>query len=119
MNYPDKWNTKPRLLTVGGTQIHYTVYNRRPRCTDRPDLYRLHTHQTGIQPEIRKVQNAIHTTLLPHILTMELQFCRTVFQPTSAQENRRILFHRSTSPTSFTFGLFNLQGVSSKVPVSN
>jgi len=83
MNYPDKWNTKPRLLTVRGTHMHYTVYNRRPRYTDRPDLYRLHTHQTtGIQPEIRMVQNAIHTTLLPHILTMELQFCRTVFQPT-------------------------------------
>jgi len=43
MNYPDKWNTNPRLLTVGGTQMHYTVYNRRPRCTDRPDLYRLHS----------------------------------------------------------------------------
>lgn len=82
MNYPDKWNTKPRLRTIGGTEIHDTVYNPRPRCTDRPDLYRLHTHQTGIQPEIRMVQNAIHTTLLPHILTMELQFCRTVFQPT-------------------------------------
>jgi hypothetical protein len=83
MSYPDKWNTKPRLLTVGGTQVHYTIYNRRPRCTDRPDLYRLHTHPTtGIQPEIRRVQNAIHITLLPHILTMELQFCRTVFQPT-------------------------------------